>query len=119
MNGKRPKLWKIVFHMLSAKDVIIILTGNIFFTTYRLLLPLFLGYLVSKLMSTEAENTYQLYACALAMCLNGLIGGLGMHQQDYRCEILGIKIGGAPRGQVYHKVSTILKSILCIFRRLK
>ena len=57
MNGKRLKLWKSVFHMLSAKDVIIILTGNIFFTTYRLLLPLFLGYLVSKLMSTEAENT--------------------------------------------------------------
>lgn len=44
-----------MFHMLSAKDVIIILTGNIFFTTYRLLLPLFLGYLVSKLMSTERE----------------------------------------------------------------
>ena len=118
MNGKRPKVWKSVFHMLSAKDVIIILKGNIFFTTYRLLLPLFLGYLVSKLMSTEAENTYQLYACALAMCLNGLIGGLGMHQQDYRCEILGIKIGSALRGLVYHKVGTILKSILCIFQRL-
>ena len=118
MNGKRPKLWKSVFHMLSIKDVIIILTGNVLFTTSRLLLPLFLGYLVSKLMSTETENTYQLYACALAMCLNGLIGGLGMHQQDYRCEILGIKIGSALRGLVYHKVGTILKRILCIFRRL-
>ena len=105
--------------MLPIKDVIIILTGNVLFTTSRLLLPLFLGYLVSKLMSTEAENTYRLYACALAMCLRGLIGGLGMHQQDYRCEILGIKIGCAPRGVVYHKVSAILKRILCIFRRLK
>ena len=118
MNGKGPKLWKSVFHMLSAKDVIIILTGNILCTTSRLLFPLFLGYLVSKLMSTEAENTYQLYACALAMCLNGLIGGLGMHQQDYRCEILGIKIASALRGLVYQKVGTILKSILCIFSRL-
>ena len=118
MNGKRPRLWKSVFDMLSAKDVIIILMGNILCTTSRLLFPLFLGYLVSKLMSTEAENTYRLYACALAMCLNGLIGGLGMHQQDYRCEILGIKIGSALRGLVYHKVGTILKSILCIFRRL-
>ena len=118
MNGKRPKLWKSVFDMLSAKDIIIILTGITLYTTSRLLFPLFLGYLVSKLMSTEAENTYQLYACALAMCLNGLIGGLGMHQQDYRCEILGIKIGSALRGLVYHKVGTILKSILCIFRRL-
>ena len=118
VNGKRPKLWKSVFDMLSAKDVIIILTGNILSTTSRLLFPLFLGYLVSKLMSTEAENTYQLYACALAMCLNGLIGGLGMHQQDYRCEILGIKIASALRGLVYQKVGTILKSILCIFSRL-
>ena len=105
--------------MLSVKDVTIILTGNVLITTSRLLFPLFLGYLVSKLMSSEAENTFQLYACALAMCLRGLIGGLGMHQQDYRCEILGIKIGGAPRGVVYHKVSTMLKRILCIFRRLK
>ena len=113
MNGKRPKLWKSVFDMLSAKDVIIILMGNILCTTSRLLFPLFLGYLVSKLMSTEAENTYRLYACALAMCLNGLIGGLGMHQDSYRCEILGIKIGSALRGLVYQKVGTILKSILC------
>ena len=109
MNGKGPKLWKSVFDMLSAEDVIIILTGNILCTTSRLLFPLFLGCLVSKLMSTEAENTYQLYACALAMCLNGLIGGLGMHQQDYRCEILGIKIASALRGLAYHKVGTILR----------
>ena len=118
INGKRPKLWRSVFYMLSVKDVIIILTGNILFATSRLLFPLFLGYLVSKLMSTEAENTYRLYACALAMCLNGLIGNLSMHQQDYRCEILGIKIGSALRGLVYHKVGTILKSILCSCRRL-
>ena len=118
VNGKRPKLWKSVFDMLSAKDVTIILTGNILSTASRLLFPLFLGYLVSKLMSTEEENNYQLYTCALAMCLNGLIGGLGMHQQDYRCEILGIKIASALRGLVYQKVGTILKSILCIFSRL-
>ena len=106
MNGKRPKLWKSVFDMLSAKDVTIILTGNILSTTSRLLFPLFLGYLVSELMSTELENTHRPYACALAMCLNGLICGLGMHQRDYRCEILGIKIGSALRGLVYHKVGT-------------
>ena len=118
INGKRPKLWKSMFYMLSAKDVIIILTGNILCTTSRLLFPLFLGYLVSSLMSTEAENTYQLYACVLVLCLIGLIGGLGMHQHDYRCEILGIKIASALRGLVYQKVGTILKSILCIFSRL-
>ena len=97
--------------------VIIILMGNILSTTSHLLFPLFLGYLVSKLISTEAENTYQLYACALAMCLNGLIGGLGMHQQDYRYEILGIKIASALRGLAYHKVGTILR--LAPFTHLK
>ena len=93
------------------------LMGNILSTTSHLLFPLFVGYLVSKLMSTEAENTYQLYACALAMCLNGLIGGLGVHQQDYRCEILGIKIASALRGLAYHKVGTILR--LAPFTHLK
>ena len=108
IKGKWPKLWKSVFDMLSVKDVIIILTGNILYTTSLLLFPLFLGYFVSMLMSAEAENTYLFYACALAMCLNGLIGGLGMHQQDYRCEVLGIKIGSALRGLVYHKVSRLI-----------
>ena len=102
----------------SSRDKGSFMTGNVLITTSRLLFPLFLGYLVSKLMSSEAENTFQLYACALAMFLNGLIGGLGMHQQDYRCEILGVKMGSALRGLVYHKVGTILKSILCIFRGL-
>ncbi|CAH3108598.1 unnamed protein product [Pocillopora meandrina] len=115
INGKRPKLWKSMFYMLSAKDVIIILTGNILCTISRLLFPLFLGYLVSSLMSTEAENTYQLYACVLVLCLIGLIGGLGMHQQDYRCEILGIKIASALRGLVYHKTLLLSKQTLLKF----
>ncbi|XP_022777796.1 cystic fibrosis transmembrane conductance regulator-like, partial [Stylophora pistillata] len=115
INGKRPRLWKSVFDMLSVKDVIIILTGNVLYTTSRLLFPLFLGYLVSMLMSAKAENTYLIYACALAMCLNGLIGGLGMHQQDYRCEVLGIKIGSALRGLVYHKTLLLSKQVLLEF----
>ena len=114
INGKRPKLWKSVFDMLSVKDVIIILTANILYTMSRLLFPLFIGYLVSKLMSAEAEKTYLLYACALALCLNGFIGGLSIHQQDYRCEVLGIKIGSALRGLVYHKVGTIVRQCLIV-----
>ncbi|PFX22992.1 Multidrug resistance-associated protein 4 [Stylophora pistillata] len=115
IHGKRSKLWKSVFDMLSVKDVIIILTGNVLYTTSRLLFPLFLGYFVSMLMSAEAENTYLICACALAMCLNGLIGGLGMHQQDYKCEVLGIKIGSALRGLVYHKTLLLSKQTLLEF----
>ena len=116
INGKRPKLWKSVFDMHSIKDVIIIMTGNIWYSLSCLLFPLFLGYIVSSLMSAEAENTYMIYACALALCLNGFIGGLVAHQQDYRCEVLGIKIGSALRGLVYHKVGTIFKSIICLLK---
>ena len=112
MKIKNSVLYLFLFFL-----VIIILMGNKLSTTSHLLFPLFVGYLVSKLMSTEAENTYQLYACALAMCLNGLIGGLGVHQQDYRCEILGIKIASALRGLAYHKVGTILR--LAPFTHLK
>ncbi|XP_022794856.1 multidrug resistance-associated protein 4-like [Stylophora pistillata] len=101
--------------MLSVKDVIIILTGNVLYTTSRLLFPLFLGYFVSMLKSAEAENTYLIYACALAMCLNGLIGGLGMHHLDYRGEVLGIKIGSALRGLVYDKTLLLSKQTLLEF----
>ena len=48
-------------------------------------------------MSTEAENTYSLYGCALAICLNGLIGGLGMwnigDQNSKRPEGTGVPQG--------------------------
>ena len=106
-NGEKPKLWKSVFQMLSVEDVIIILLGNSLFTASRLLFPLPLGYLVAKLMSTETGHSISLYACALALCFNGLIGSLGMHHQDYKGEVLGIRISSALRGLVYHKVSTV------------
>ena len=115
-NGKKPKLWKSVFQMLSVEDVIIILLGNSLFTVSRLLFPLPLGYLVAKLMSTETGHSIPLYACALALCFNALIGSLGMHHQDYKGEVLGIRISSALRGLVYHKVSTVqLKSIKAFF----
>ena len=116
-NGKRPKLWKSVFKMLSVQDVMIILLGNTLFTISRLLFPLFLGYLVSKLMSVETEKNYLLYSCtALALCFNGFIGALSMHHQAYRSEVLGIRISSALKGLVYRKVSTIPESTLWIFR---
>ena len=39
INGKRPKLWKSMFDILSVKDVIIILTGEMLFSLCRLLFP--------------------------------------------------------------------------------
>ena len=55
-NGKRPKLWKCLFKMLSVNDLLVIVFGQGLCSTYLLLYPLFLGYLVSSLMSPETEK---------------------------------------------------------------
>ena len=103
-TGKRPKLWKSLFNMLSVKDAMTIVLGYALNTLYHLLCPLFLGYLVSKLMSAQAEKNL-LYGCALALCFSAMMGGLGMHQHNYRCILLGIRISSAVKGLVYRKVS--------------
>ena len=105
-NGKRRKLWKSVIRMLSVKDGMIIVFSSTVYTICGLLQPLFLGYLISALTTAEPQQNYLLYGCALAMGINGLIGSLSMHQLDYRCELLGIRISSALKGLVYLKVST-------------
>ena len=104
-NGKKPKLWKSVLKLITVKETVIIVFSNALFSISRILQPLFLGYLVSALMSTEPQNNPVLYGCALALCINALIACFSMHQLDYRCEILGIKISSALKGLIYHKVS--------------
>ena len=111
-TGKRPKLWKSVLKMLSVKDAMIIVLGDALYSVYHLLCPLFLGYLVSKLMSAETEKNLLLYGCALALCFTAMMGGLGMHQHNYRCMLLGIRISSALKGLVYRKVSRKLRPVM-------
>ena len=111
-TGKRPKLWKSLFKMLSVKDAMIIVLGYALNTLYHLLCPLFLGYLVSKLMSAQAEKNLPLYGCVLALCFSAMMGGLGMHQHNYRCILLGIRISSALKGLVYRKVSRKMRPVM-------
>lgn len=104
-NGKKPSLWKSVVKMVSIKDVFIIVFTTVLYSVSRLLQPLFLGYLISTLMAAESQQRYLLYVCALAMFVNAFIGSLGVHQFDYRCEVLAIRISSALKGLVYFKVS--------------
>lgn len=104
-NGKNPSLWKSVVKMVSIKDVFIIAFTTVLFTVSRLLQPLFLGYLVSSLMAAESQQRYLLYVCALAMCINAFVGSISVHQFDYRCEVLAIRISSALKSLVYFKVS--------------
>ena len=105
-KGKRPKLWKSVIKMLSVKDGMIIFFTGALYTMCSLLLPLFLGYLISALTSAEpAQQHYLLYGCAVAMGVNSLIGTLSTHQFSYRCELLSIRISSALKGLIYLKVS--------------
>ena len=114
-KGKRPKLWKSVIKMLSVKDGMIIVFTGLLRTICGLLQPLFLGYLISGLTSAEPQHNYLLYGYALAMGIITLISGLSMHQADYRCELLGIRISSALKGLIYLKVSTNKIERLCRF----
>ena len=103
----KPKLWKSVFKMLTAKDSVILITAGIIKTICRILQPLLLGYLLKSLMITrlQVEHNYFLYGCAFALGINELISSLSMHQFDYRCDVFGIRISRALKGLVYMKVN--------------
>ena len=104
-NEKKPKLWKSVAKMLSAQEAMIIVFLGSLVSFSRLIQPLFLGYLVSALMSAEPQKTYLLYGCAFAMCITSLIGNLALHNLCYTCEVLAIRLSSALKGLIYLKVS--------------
>ena len=105
-NQNGPKLWKSVIKLISVKDVTIIVFTNALYSISGLLQRLLLGYFISILMSAEPKKDNLLYVCALALCINSVIGALGMHQRGYRCELLGIRISSALKGLIYQKVSS-------------
>ena len=103
--GLRPKLWKSVMKMLSFQETMFLIFTRILYLLCRTIQPLFLGYLMSSLMSTEPRTNSLLYACALAMGVNALIGCLSMHHFDYKCELIGNRLSSALKGLIYVKVS--------------
>ena len=109
-NGKRPKLWKSILKMLSVKEIMVFISFGTIYILCRILQPLLLGYLIMSLMSADTHHSYLLYACALAIGINGFVGALCLHNFGYRCELLGIRISGALKGLVYLKVSIIFRS---------
>ena len=105
IQDAKPKLWKSVFKMLTAKDSVILITTASINTICHILQPLLLGYLINSLMITRLQHNYFLYGCAFALGMNELICSLSMHQFDYRCEVFGIRISCALKGLVYTKVN--------------
>ena len=104
-SGKKPKLWKSVMKAFSVKDVLIVIFIDLLDLLCRPLLTLFLGCLISALMSTEPQQRYILYGCAIAMFVNSLVQPFTMHQVFFRCELMGIKLSSAVKGIIYQKVS--------------
>ena len=100
----KPKLWKSILKMLTAKEKMILVLTMSVETLCHILQPLLLGYLVKSLMTAEPHNMYLLYSSAIALGINGVISSVAMHQADYHWEVLGIKISGALKGLVYMKV---------------
>ena len=100
----KPKLWKSILKMLTAKEKMIIVSAMSVETLCHILQPLLLGYLVKSLMTEEPHNMYLLYSSAIALGMNGVISSVAMHHANYQCELLGIKISSALKGLVYMKV---------------
>ena len=103
IHDVKPKLWKSVLKMLTAKEKMIFVSAMSVETLCHILQPLLLGYLVKSLMTAELHN-YLLYGSAIALGINGVISSVATHQADYHCEVLGIKISSALKGLVYMKV---------------
>lgn len=110
-TGKKPKLWKSVLKTLSVKDTLIIICSGFLYSLSRVLQPLFLGYVISTLMSAGPKNNYLFYGCALAMCLCALIGSIAMHHQNFTAQMLGMRISSSLKGLVYNKVSTSVNNV--------
>ena len=106
---KKPKLWKSIFMLLSVKKVLIIVFTGVLYAISCLLAPLFLGFLLTILISGEQQENKLFYGCALAvaMGINTLVGCFAMHHFFYQCEVQGIRISSAIKGLVYRKVSPI------------
>ena len=93
--GVKPKLWKSILKMLTAKEKMIIISAMSVETLCHILQPLLLGHLVKSLMTEELHNMYLLYSSAIALGINGVISSVAMHHANYQCEQLGIKISSA------------------------
>ena len=105
-NNKRPKLWRSVIKTVSIKETCIIVLTGFLDSVCRILQPLFLGFVVSALISAEEpQKNVLLYVCALAMAANYFIKNICMHQYFYRSAVLGVKICSALKGLVYTKVT--------------
>jgi len=105
-DGKKPKLWRSVIKTVSVKEAFIIVLTGFLDSVCRILQPLFLGFVVSALISAEEpQKNVLLYICALAMAANYFIKNICMHQYFYRSALLGVKLCSALKGLVYIKVT--------------
>ena len=105
-SGKKPKLWKSVINTVSVKEALTIALTGILESSARIIQPLFLGFLVSALISAEEpQKNVLLYGCALAMAGISVIKAISFHQFCYKNELLAIKLCNALKGIVYIKVS--------------
>ena len=105
-DNKSPKLWRSVIKTVSVKEAFIIGLTGFLDSVCRIVQPLFLGFIVSTLISAEEpQKNIPLYICALAMAATYFIKNICMHQYFYRSSVLGVKLCSALKGLVYIKVT--------------
>ena len=104
-QDRRPKLWKCAFKIISLQSGFFIGLAGFLDSVCRILQALFIGFLLSALVSSkEPHKDVLLYGCAAAMAVNSWVRSLCMHYVSYRTEVLGISLSSAIKGVVYNKV---------------
>ena len=111
-SGNQPRFWKCVLMAVSLRQVALILFTGLMDCTCRVLQPLFLGFLVSELMSAQNNRSF-MFICAASMFVTAVIRSLSFHQCSYHSRLIGMRLMAALMGVVYLQVSVLC--ILLIF----
>jgi len=105
-ENKKPKLWRSVIKTVSVKEAFIIGLAGFLDSVCRIVQPLFLGFIVSTLISAEdPQKNVLLHICPLAMAATYFIKNISTNQYFYRNEMLGFKLCSALKGLVYIQVT--------------
>ena len=102
-TGTTPKLWKSVIKMIPAKEVPVIVLFGALNSICRILHPLLLGFILSRLISQSSSKSL-MYVCAVLMGVVAIGKGFASHLRCYMPEVLGARLSCALKGIIYSKV---------------
>ena len=99
----QPSLWKCIVRTTSLRKISFLTCFVLLESVCRVLQPLFLGFLLHLLRSSERDYSLA-YGCSFLLALSGLSTAC-IHYTGYQLELLGMRLSSAIKGLIYLKVS--------------